>query len=180
MIPDSSKVTLIPTDKIIPYEFNNRIHDETQIDHIANSINEFGFNQPLVIDEKNILIVGHGRLLAAKKLNLEFVPVIIKTDLNETQKKAYRILDNKIQTESAWDFGNLTSELGILQEMGFAMESWGLENLMLPSHEDGSEESTGELKDSKEYLIVITCHNEDDQQEKFNKVKEMGWDAKLI
>ena len=180
MIPDSSKVTLIATDKIIPYEFNNRIHDETQIDHIANSINEFGFNQPLVIDEKNILIVGHGRLLAAKKLNLEFVPVIIKTDLNETQKKVYRILDNKIQTESAWDFANLTSELGILQEMGFAMESWGLENLMLPSHSEEDGDSSNDSNGSKEYLIVVTCQNENDQQEKFNRIKELEWDAKLI
>ncbi len=180
MIPDSSKITLIPTDKIIPYEFNNRIHDERQIDHIANSINEFGFNQPLVIDEKNILIVGHGRLLAAKKLNLEFVPVIIKTDLTETQKKAYRILDNKIQTESTWAFDNLTSELAVLKDLGFSMESWGLEDLMLPSHDDESVEVKFNAKDSKEFLVVITCSDEAEQQDKFNKIKEMGWDAKLI
>lgn len=141
MIPDSSKVTLIAIEKIIPYEFNNRIHDEKQIDHIANSINEFGFNQPLVVDEKNILIVGHGRLLAAKKLNLELVPVIIKTDLNETQKKAYRILDNKIQTESTWDFGNLELELNSLTELGFQLTEWGLEDI-IPENKEDAEDDT--------------------------------------
>lgn len=118
-----------PIDEIIPYEFNNRIHDQTQIDRIANSINEFGFNQPIVIDENNVILVGHGRLLAARKLGKTEVPTLKKLGLKETQKKAYRILDNKLQNDSTWSFDNLDLELGFLEDNGFDLEPWGLEEL---------------------------------------------------
>lgn len=114
---------------LIPYEFNNRNHNEQQVDRIANSIKEFGFNQPIVIDESNIILVGHGRHLAALKLGLKEVPVLIKKDLSETQKKAYRILDNKLQNDSTWSFDNLELELGFLEDNGFELEPWGLDEL---------------------------------------------------
>lgn len=117
------------TANIIPYGFNNRVHNEEQVDRIANSIKEFGFNQPIVVDESNIIIVGHGRFMAAKKLGLEKVPVVKKTDLTETQKKAYRILDNKLQNDSTWEFGNLELELNNLEDAGFDLNSYGLDDL---------------------------------------------------
>ena len=119
----------IKIEKLIPYEFNNRNHNEQQVDRIANSIKEFGFNQPIVIDESNIILVGHGRHLAALKLGLKEVPILIKKDLSETQKKAYRILDNKLQNDSTWSFDNLELELGFLEDNGFELEPWGLDNL---------------------------------------------------
>lgn len=119
------------TSGIIPYEFNNRNHSEQQVDRIANSIKEFGFNQPIVIDESNIVLVGHGRLSAAHKLGLKEVPVLIKKDLSETQKKAYRILDNKLQNDSTWSFDNLELELGFLEDNGFELEPWGLGDLLI-------------------------------------------------
>lgn len=114
---------------LIPYEFNNRVHGEEQVDRIANSIKEFGFNQPIVVDESNIILVGHGRLAAAKKLKLKDVPILRKAGLSETQKKAYRILDNKLQNDSTWDFNNLELELGFLEDNGLDLESWGLDDL---------------------------------------------------
>lgn len=116
-------------DSLIPYEFNNRNHDEQQVDRIANSIQSFGFNQPIVVDENNVILVGHGRLLAAQKLGLKTAPVLKKTGLTETQKKAYRILDNKLQNDSTWSFDNLELELGFLEDNGFELEPWGLEEL---------------------------------------------------
>lgn len=118
-----------PIAQIIPYEFNNRNHSEEQINRIANSIQQFGFNQPIVIDESNVVLVGHGRLHAAQKLGLKEVPVLIKGDLSETQKKAYRILDNKLQNDSTWSFDNLELELGFLEDNGFELEPWGLDDL---------------------------------------------------
>jgi len=115
--------------KLIPYEFNNRNHPEEQVNRIANSISEFGFNQPIVIDEDNIILVGHGRYAAAKKLGLDKVPVLKKTGLSDTQKKAYRILDNKLQNDSTWSFDNLELELGFLEDNGFELEPWGLDEL---------------------------------------------------
>jgi len=113
------KITDVKTADLIPYAFNNRVHGEQQIDRIANSIKEFGFNQPIVIDESNIVLVGHGRLAAAQKLGLETVPVLKLESLTEAQKKAYRILDNKLAADSEWNFESLGLELGQLQELGF-------------------------------------------------------------
>ena len=118
------------TASLIPYERNNRQHSQQQVDRIANSIAEFGFNQPIVVDENNIVLVGHGRLEAAKKLGLADVPVMRKAGLTETQKKAYRILDNKLQNDSTWDAGNLELELASLEEFDFALEKYGLDDLL--------------------------------------------------
>lgn len=131
------KIETLLISKLIPYEFNNRNHSEEQVDLIANSIKEFGFNQPIVIDESNIILVGHGRLLAAQKLGLKEVPILQLKDLTETQKKAYRILDNKLQNDSTWSFDNLELELGFLEDNGFDLEAWGLDDLrdMFPEEE---------------------------------------------
>lgn len=107
---------------LIPYEFNNKIHDETQVNRIANSIKEFWFLQPLVIDKNNIVIVGHGRLEGAKKLWLEKVPCLQVENLTEEQIKKYRILDNKLN-ESDYDLANLKLELDWLPDLNF----WDLE-----------------------------------------------------
>lgn len=123
------QITQAPTTSILPYPQNNRTHPDQQIERIATSIKEYGFNQPIVIDEKNEILVGHGRFLAAQKLKLASVPVLKKTNLNETQKRAYRILDNKLQNDSAWEFENLEAELNFLEENDFDLEAWGLDSL---------------------------------------------------
>ena len=112
------KITEISVDKLIPYEFNNKIHDETQINRIANSIKEFWFTQPIVIDKNNVVIIGHWRLEGAKKLWLEKVPTVIMEDLNETQIKKLRILDNKLN-ESEYNLANLKLELDNLPDLNF-------------------------------------------------------------
>lgn len=107
---------------LIPYEFNNKIHDETQINRIANSIKEFWFLQPVVIDKNNIIIVWHGRVEWAKKLWLDKVPCIQVEDLTYEQIKKYRILNNKLN-ESEYDLANLKLELDSLPDLNI----WDLE-----------------------------------------------------
>ncbi len=124
---------------LIPYAFNNRKHGDQQVDRIANSIREFGFNQPVVIDETNTVLVGHGRLAAALKLGLDKVPVLQVLGLTEAKKKAYRILDNKLQNDSEWDFANVELELAHLEDLGFELEPWGLEELLALAPEDQKE-----------------------------------------
>lgn len=157
-------------ENLIPYGFNNRIHSDEQIDRIANSIKEFGFNQPLVIDGSKIVIVGHGRLMAAKKLGLSTVPVVRKTDLTEAQIKAYRILDNKLQDDSEWDFDNIHLEITYLEQFGWNLSDWNLESLRAPTFEVGSIEDQSQL-DKKNPLMVRcpTCEGVFDANE--NKIK---------
>lgn len=118
------------TSTLVEYSFNNRTHSEQQVDRIANSIKEFGFTQPIVVDESNIILVGHGRLAAAKKLGLESVPVLKLQGLSEAKKRAYRILDNKLQNDSEWNLENLQIELSQLQESDYPIEEWGLNELI--------------------------------------------------
>lgn len=110
------EITNIAIDKIIPYKKNAKKHPVAQIRQIANSIKEFGWGQPLVLDKNNVIIVGHGRLEAAKLLGLKEVPTIT-VDLTEEQAKAYRLADNKLN-ESEWDMGLVIEELkGLTTEL---------------------------------------------------------------
>lgn len=104
------RIEYIDPDKLRPYENNAKQHPDDQVEHIANSIREFGFRQPIVVDADNVVVIGHGRLLAAKKLGLETVPVVRADDLTEAQIKALRLADNKTN-ESGWDFSALEAEL---------------------------------------------------------------------
>ena len=106
----------IPIDQLIPYERNNKIHDAEQIKKIAKSIKELWFRAPILIDENNVILAGHWRLAAAKKLKLKEVPVIQYTDLTEDQKKKYRLLDNRLADLSEYDLENLKLELQELND----------------------------------------------------------------
>ena len=98
-----------PIQNLKPYDKNAKKHPKKQVQQVANSIKEFGFNQPIVVDKNNVVIVGHGRLEAAKLLGLKDVPVLT-VDLTEDQAKAYRLADNKLN-ESDWDMQLVIDEL---------------------------------------------------------------------
>jgi ParB/RepB/Spo0J family partition protein len=104
------KVSMVAVSKLKPYDKNPRKNDEA-VDAVAASIKEFGFQQPLVVDSQNVIIVGHTRLKAALKLGLTEVPVIVADHLNADQAKAFRILDNKVGEKAKWDFELLQFEL---------------------------------------------------------------------
>ena len=98
-----------------PYKKNAKKHNKEQVEQIANSIKEFGFTQPVIIDKNNEVVAGHGRILGAKKAGLKQVPTVCLEELTEEQIKAYRLVDNKLN-ESEWDYDLLDEELGILGE----------------------------------------------------------------
>lgn len=123
-----SKMTIeyLPVKQLHEYSRNAKKHPAEQVEHIANSIREFGFRQPLVIDKDNVLVIGHGRLLAATKLGLDSVPCVRADDLTDEQIKALRLADNKTN-ESEWDFDLLGGELDDIfdidmSEFGFELE----------------------------------------------------------
>ena len=118
------EIVYISPGELIPYENNAKIHTPEQVKRIANSIREFGFQQPIVVDKDNVVIIGHGRLFAAKELMLDTVPVVRAENLTEDQVKALRLADNKLN-ESPYDFTRLEAELSELSIDGFDMEQFG-------------------------------------------------------
>lgn len=119
-------VQQVKIEKVKPYDKNPR-KNKAAVDYVANSIKEFGFQQPIVVDKDMVVIAGHTRLKAAKKLKLKEVPVVIADNLTEEQAKAYRLADNKTAEKAEWDFDLLTDELLSLQELDFDMEQFGFD-----------------------------------------------------
>jgi DNA modification methylase len=115
-------------DKLIPYARNPRTHSDAQIAQIAASIEAFGFNNPILVDSKAGIIAGHGRLLAARQLGLEEVPVIVLDHLSETQKRAYIIADNQLAINAGWNDELLQVELAALQEENFDLSVIGFDD----------------------------------------------------
>lgn len=115
-------------DELIPY-VNNPRHNENAVNAVASSIKNFGFKQPIVIDNKNEIVAGHTRLLASKKLGLEEVPVIIADDLTKAQVKAFRLADNKVSELADWDYELLDLELEEIEveDLDFDMQEFGFE-----------------------------------------------------
>lgn len=113
------KVIEVPIDQVKPYENNPRINDDA-VEVTANSIKEFGWQQPIVVDKDNVIIVGHTRLKAAKKLKLKKVPVVIADTLSEQQAKAYRLADNKTGEFADWDVELLDIELDDIVDFDMA------------------------------------------------------------
>jgi uncharacterized protein YecA (UPF0149 family) len=118
------KVEYMDPGELIPYAKNAKQHPQKQIDHIANSIKRFGWQQPIVIDKNKVVIIGHGRLMAAKQLNLEKVPVVVDEDLSDEDVKALRLADNKLN-ESEWISSLLDEELAELAIDGIDMSQFG-------------------------------------------------------
>ena len=115
-------------EKLVPWTKNPRTHSDAQIAQIAASIAEFGFNNPILVDTQAGIIAGHGRLLAARKLGLKEVPVIVLDHLTDAQKRAYIIADNKIALNAGWDDDLLREELAALQQEDFNINLLGFED----------------------------------------------------
>ena len=125
------EVVYIATTDLIPYANNPRTHSDQQVAQVAASIQEFGFNNPILIDEHNGIIAGHGRLAAAQKLDLKLVPTIMLEGLTEAQRKAYVIADNKLTENSGWDYNLLSIELDRLKELDFSLDVLALDDELL-------------------------------------------------
>ena len=121
----ASRIELWSLDRLRPYAGNARTHNEAQIDQIAASITEFGFNNPILVDSKDGIVAGHGRLLAAQKLGLLQVPVVVLDHLTDTQRRAYVIADNKLAELAGWDEDLLASEVAALAADDFDLSLVG-------------------------------------------------------
>lgn len=178
-------------DEVIPYENNPRKNEEA-VDYVAKSIKEFGFKVPIIIDKDNVIVTGHTRLKAAKKLGLKEVPCIMADDLTEEQIKAFRLADNKVSEIATWDFDLLNLELDDItninmEDFGFTFDditdSTGTEGgahltdekyttkVEIPQYEiTGEEPELSELVDltkTNELIAKINRSNVSEEQKKF-------------
>jgi hypothetical protein len=119
------KIEIRPCDRLVPYVRNARTHSDAQVDQIAASIAEFGFVNPVLISADDVVIAGHGRLLAAKRLGMTGVPVIVLDHLTEAQRRALVIADNRITENAGWDEQLLRAELAALREEEFDLDLLG-------------------------------------------------------
>lgn len=120
------KITMVPVDSIIPYENNPRKNDDA-VEYVANSIREFGFQSPIIVDSNNVIVCGHTRAKAAQKLGLTEVPVVVADGLTDEQVKAYRLADNKTNEFAEWDFSMLNEELEGIDWLEINMEHFGFQ-----------------------------------------------------
>ena len=126
--PPKYKHKFINIDELIPYVNNTRTHTDKQITQVASSIKEFGFTNPVLVDDENGIIAGHCRVIAAKKLNYTEVPIIVLSGLSEAQRKAYIIADNQLALNAGWDLDLLKIEFDSLKELDFNLDLLGFED----------------------------------------------------
>jgi len=147
--------------RLTPYARNSRTHTDIQVSQIAASIKEFGFTNPVLIDEDNDIIAGHGRVLAAKKLGLDTVPCIRLSHLSETQQRAYVIADNQLALNAGWNFDMLSVEIDELNDNKYDISVIGFTTEQLAEIIGSPEEPVNnELKadpKAKETCICPKC-----------------------
>lgn len=159
-------------DALIPYVANSRTHSDAQVAQIAASIKEFGWTNPILIDGENTIIAGHGRLLAARKLGMDDVPVIRIDHLTKAQQRALVIADNKLALNADWDMEMLEAELRALDDESFNLALLGfdeteLSNIMLEvNFEAGTEDDQGKLDQLDPKMVICPkCQHEFDSRE---------------
>ena len=167
------EIKMMNVEDLIPY-INNPRRNENAIDKVASSIKEFGFKVPIVIDKDKVVVTGHTRLLASKKLGLEQVPCVVADDLSKAQIKAFRLADNKVSEFSTWDMELLKVELEELEELNFEVSDLGFEfmsmdQLDIPTFDDfddEDEEEEEEEETSSEGIIQynIIFNNKEEQE----------------
>jgi ParB-like chromosome segregation protein Spo0J len=123
----ADQVELWPIEKLIPYANNPRLHSASDVERIAASILKWGWTNPVLVDERGVLIAGHGRVAAAARLGLKSIPVIVARGWSEEEKQAYRLADNELAARGSWDLDLLRSELGDLKFSGFDLDLIGFE-----------------------------------------------------
>ena len=183
--PEHYQHSIQKVSDLIPYVNNSRTHSDEQVNQVASSIKEFGFTSPVLIDESGGIIAGHGRVMAAKKLNLEEVPCITLEGLTEAQRKAYIIADNQLPLNAGWDLDKLKLEIDTLTELDFDIDLLGfdddfLDDLLDVKPEEDDNVVCEDLSDGVEgnFELIVECDSEMSLEERFSKAQQLGWSCR--
>lgn len=166
------QITNVNIKDIKPYKNNPRFNDNA-VDYVANSIKEFGFKVPVVLDKNNVIITGHTRVKACEKLGIEEIPCIYANDLTEEQVKAFRLADNKVGEIADWDFDLLNNEL---DDIEFDMSEFGFLDMDLKEENKERKEAT---LNEEEFQIIIDCEDESQAEYYYNKIQEIGIECRI-
>jgi ParB-like chromosome segregation protein Spo0J len=159
------------------------------ISKVASSIKEFGFQQPVVVDKEGVIVAGHTRFLAAQRLDMKEIPVVVATNLSPAQVKAYRLADNRTAQESSWDYELLSIELEELQTYDIDISLTGFDSDEIvsvtfepPEMREYDEETDTPTApaDSFEFRVVIECRSEVQQAEILAQAQGMGWKCRAL
>lgn len=173
------KIEYVATDDLIPYIHNSRTHSESQIKQIASSIREFGFTNPILIDDQGTIIAGHGRVMAAKVLQLDKVPTITLGALSDAQRKAYVIADNKLALNAGWDTEVLLAEIESLQDLNFDTQLLGFSADELAEMLNIEEKPLKEESYAEIFNIIVECDDEMEQEKIFNQLEAEGYKCRV-
>lgn len=182
------EVEQVAVEALIPYANNARRHDDLQVAQLAGSIREFGWTQPVLIDQDNGIIAGHGRVLAARKLGMELVPCIRLSHLTDKQRRAYILADNKLALNATWDLDLLRLEVGRLDDEGVRLDLAGftgdeLRDLRLvdedtpPAAGDGT---GGGIDYEEKFSVVVICSDEAHQEAVYERLTGEGFTCKVL
>jgi len=172
-ITDKLKIEYIGIDKLTPYKDNSKIHTKQQIEHIANSIKEFGFNDPLgIAGEDNVVLEGNGRIEAAKFLGMAELPCVRLDHLAEEERRAYVIAHNALNLETGFDDGKLLAELEKLQS--FDLKNFGLDTEKFFATLDKLQERVLKPYSRVHYLISLDINDNDKILEILESVRKIG------
>ena len=175
------KINYRKSGDLIPYVNNSRTHSDQQVQQVASSIKEFGFTNPILIDEDGGIIAGHGRLMAAQLLGLDEVPTITLEGLTEAQRKAYVIADNKLALNAGWDFETLKIEMESIAE-DFDLRLLGFDDQELANIIDGLSDDDNQLKEesySQVFNIEVNCKDETHQERVYNELITKGYECQV-
>ena len=162
---------------------NNPRNNDGAVQAVANSIKEFGFKVPVVVDKNDVIVCGHTRIKAARLLGMESVPCVVADDLTPEQIKAFRLADNKTAELASWDAGLLSVELegigGIdMQEFGFAPVD------LRAGGDDGEIYTEDDIEDKvvyqEKYGVIVMCRSEEEQEKTYDDLRGRGYDCKVV
>lgn len=176
------KIQYKPIQDLIPYARNSRTHSDAQVAQIAASIKEFGWTNPVLLDGENGIIAGHGRVMAAHKLGETEVPTIELSHMDENQKRAYIIADNKLALNAGWDNEMLALEMSDLKDAGYdlGLTGFNINELSALNPNDETEDDFKEPIDENRNLLMIECQGEHELEKLFEEMQQRGFECKIL
>lgn len=186
----ADKIVHQRVDALVPYARNSRTHSDEQVAQIAASIREFGFTNPVLVDDQGGIVAGHGRVLAAKQIGMDTVPTICVGWLSEKQRRAYVIADNQLALNAGWDDAVLASELDDLLAEDFDLQLIGfdpetLDDILAGANNDSAAraepaETSAGINYQEKFDVLVDCKNESDQRRVFDKLTTDGLSCKVL